>query len=120
MAVALALWTWSLTAGFGFSWDFVRDQALWFLVVPIWVAALSPTRHSARSLDLRQAVAGLLNAVGALAIVYLAAYFYFGPEVLPRLMAMYILWNTAWLTTGGRLLLLWTFTRDTFMRRMLV
>lgn len=119
-AVLLAMWTWSLTAGFGFSWIFVRHHAAWFLAVPIWVTALSPTRHAARALDLRETLHGLLNAGGVLLVAYLAAYFYLGAEVLPRLMALYILWNAAWLTFGGRLLLLWTLTRDPFIRRMLV
>jgi exopolysaccharide biosynthesis polyprenyl glycosylphosphotransferase len=119
-AVVLAMWTWSLTAGLAFSPDFVREQALWFLAVPIWITALSPTRHARAALDLRETLAGLLNASGALLVAYLAAYFYLGPDVLPRLMALYILWNAAWLTFGGRLLLLWTLTRDPFMRRMLV
>lgn len=119
-AVLLAMWTWSLTAGVAFSPDFISHHAIWFVAVPIWVTALSPTRHAARALDLRETLAGLLSAVGALFVAYLAAYFYLGPDVLPRLMAMYILWNAAWLTFGGRLLLLWTLTRATFMRRMLV
>ena len=119
-AVLVAMWTWSLTAGLAFSSGFVRDEAQWFLAVPIWVAALAPTRHARAALDVRETLVGLLNAGGALFVAYLAAYFYLGPDVLPRLMAMYILWNAAWLTFGGRLLLLWTLTRDPFMRRMLV
>ncbi|HUR20168.1 MAG TPA: exopolysaccharide biosynthesis polyprenyl glycosylphosphotransferase [Vicinamibacterales bacterium] len=119
-AVTLAMWTWSLTAGLPFSWLFVRDHSLWFLAVPIWVMTLSPTRHASAALDLRETLDGLLNASGALLVAYLAAYFYAGADVLPRLMALYILWNAAWLTFGGRLLLLWTLTRDPFMRRMLV
>jgi exopolysaccharide biosynthesis polyprenyl glycosylphosphotransferase len=119
-AVLLAMWTWSLTAGFPFSWAFIRDHAPWFVAVPIWVTALAPTRHPGKALDLSETVAGLLHASGALFVAYLGAYFYFGPEVLPRLMALYILWNSAWLTLGGRLLLLWTLTRATFRRRMLV
>ena len=119
-AVPLAMWTWSLTAGAAFSWSFIREHAIWFVAVPIWVTALSPTRHAGKALDLRQTLAGLLNASGALFVAYLAAYFYLGPDVLPRLMALYILWNAVWLTFGGRLLLLWTLTRASFMRRMLV
>ena len=119
-AVLLAMWTWSLTAGFAFSSSFVRDHAIWFVAVPIWIVALSPTRDAGKALDLRETIAGLLQATGALFVAYLAAYFYFGAEVLPRLVALYILWNAAWLTLGGRLLLLWTLTREPFMRRMLV
>src|SRR5829696_4140362 len=83
-AVLLAMWTWSLTAGCAFSWGFVRDHAPWFVAVPIWVTSLSPTRHPGQALDLRETLAGLLNASGALFVAYLAAYFYLGPDVLPR------------------------------------
>src|SRR5687767_9547074 len=96
-AVLLAMWTWSLTAGVAFSWSFIRDHAIWFVAVPIWVMALSPTRYARKALDLRETLAGLLNASGALFVAYLAAYFYLGPEVLPRLIAIYILWNAVWL-----------------------
>lgn len=120
LAVVLAIWTWSLTAGFAFSVTFLRDQAWWFLAVPIWVVALAPTRHVSTALDVRATVPGLIHASGALFVTYLAAFFYAGPDVLPRLVAIYILWNAAWLTLGGRLLLLWTLTRETFTRRLLI
>lgn len=120
MAVVLAMWTWSLTAGFAYSFAFMREHLLWFLVVPIWVIALSPTRHTRTALDVRATLPGLLQACGALFVAYLVAYFYTGPAVLPRLLAMYILWNAVWLTLGGRLLLLWTLTRETFIRRLLI
>ncbi len=120
VAVALALWTWSLTAGVGFSADFLRTQAVWFTAVPLWVLALSPTRHASAALDLQATSRGLWHATGALFVAYLAAYFYVGPEVLPRLMAVYVLWNAAWLTLGGRLALLWTLTHDAFARRLLI
>jgi len=120
VAVSLSMWTWSLTAGVGFSASFVREHALWFLAVPIWVVAMSPTRHARTALDVRETLPGLVHASGALFVAYLAAYFYAGAEVLPRLMAMYIVWNSAWLTLGGRVLVLWTLTRQAFMRRLLV
>lgn len=119
-AVTLALWTWSMTAGVGFSTGFLQERAVWFSAVPIWILALSPTRHASAALDLRAIARGLLHASGALFIAYLVAYFYAGPEVLPRLMALYVLWNAAWLTLGGRLALLWTLTRHAFVRRFLV
>jgi exopolysaccharide biosynthesis polyprenyl glycosylphosphotransferase len=120
MAVVLATWTWSLTAGFGYSAAFVRDQAWWFLAVPLWVTALSPTRHSTIALDLRATASGLVHAGGVLLVAYLAVFFYAGSEALPRLVALYVLWNAAWLTLGGRLLLAWMLTRDSFTRNLLV
>ncbi|HQX80720.1 MAG TPA: exopolysaccharide biosynthesis polyprenyl glycosylphosphotransferase [Vicinamibacterales bacterium] len=120
MAVVLATWTWSLTAGFGYSAGFVRDQAWWFIAVPLWVTALSPTRHSTIALDLRATASGLIHAGGVLLVAYLAVFFYVGSEALPRLVALYLLWNAAWLTLGGRLLLLWILTRDSFTRTVLI
>jgi len=120
MAVVLATWTWSLTAGFGYSAAFVRDQAWWFLAVPLWVVALSPTRHSTIAFDVRATSSGVLQASGVLFVAYLAAFFYAGSEALPRLVALYLVWNAAWLTLGGRLLLLWTLTRDPFTRTLLI
>jgi exopolysaccharide biosynthesis polyprenyl glycosylphosphotransferase len=120
LAVALAIWTWSLTAGFAYSGAFIEDHAAWFLAVPIWVLALAPIRHPSQALDIPATAAGVVQASGALFVAYLVAYFYAGPDVLPRLVALYILWNAAWLTLGGRLLLLWTLTREAFSRRLLI
>jgi len=119
-AVLLAMWTWSLTAGFGYSPLFVRDHTWWFVAVPVWVFALSPTRHSSKAFDVRATTSGVLRAGGVLLVGYLGAFFYAGPDNLPRLVAVYVLWNAAWLTLGGRLLFVWTLTRDTFSRRLLV
>lgn len=120
MAVVLAMWTWSLTAGEEFSRGFIEGHTWWFLAVPIWAVALSPTRRSHTALALRATADGLLHACGALFVAYLVAYFYAGPEVLPRLMALYVLWNASWLTLGGRLLLLWTLTQQPFVRRLMI
>lgn len=119
-AVTLALFTWSLTAGQTFSWEFVRGAAWWYLAVPIWTIAMSPTRHPAIALDLRQLLGGLAHASAVLFVAYLVAFFSAGPDALPRLVAIYILWNSAWLTVGGRLILLWTLTRGPFTRRVLI
>jgi lipopolysaccharide/colanic/teichoic acid biosynthesis glycosyltransferase len=120
MAVALALWTWSLTAGFAFSADFATAQWPWFLAVPLWVVALAPTRLHGTALDLKVVQRGIAQAGGVLLVAYLTAYFFVGPDTLPRLVALYILWNAAWLTWAGRLLLLWTLTRQPFTRRMFI
>lgn len=119
-AVVLSLFTWSLTSGFEFSASFVAEHVFWFLSVPIWVVALAPTRHMAVSLDLRAALAGIARAGGVLFVAYLAVFFYAGREALPRLMAIYVLWNSVWLALGGRLVLLWALTRDQFTRRFIV
>jgi lipopolysaccharide/colanic/teichoic acid biosynthesis glycosyltransferase len=119
LAVVLALWTWSLTAGFAFSPGFVARHGWWMLAVPLWTIALAPTRLHGAALDLKSVQRGVARACGLLLVAYLAVFF-FNPDLLPRLVALYVLWNAAWLTYGGRLILLWMLTRAPFARRVLV
>jgi len=119
-AVLLALWTWSLTAGFPFDPAFLRARAVWLLAVPLWLTLLVPTRDAGTALDLERTVAGVARAAGALLVVYLAAFFYAGVASLPRLVALYILWDATLLLFGWRLVALWSLTRAPFSRRVLV
>lgn len=119
-AVTLSMWTWSLTAGVPFSAAFMTTHALWFLSVPVWVIALAPTRQLAVSLDLRVTLVGLGKAGGVLFVAYLIVFFYAGRDALPRLMALYVLWNSTGLALAGRLFLLWALTRDQFSRRLII
>lgn len=120
VAVVLALWTWSLTAGYAFSLSFIVDQRLWLVAVPLWVLALAPTRQRGAALDLKSVLRGIAQACGLLLVAYFATFFFVGSTTLPRLVALYVLWNAAWLTWAGRVLLLWTFTRHPFARRMFI
>lgn len=119
-AVLLSLWTWTLTAGMPFSATFVIAHGLWFLSVPVWVVALAPTRRAAVSLDVAQVMRGIGRAGIVLFTVYLFVFFYAGRDSLPRLMALYVFWNSVWFAVAGRLILLWAFTRDQFARRLIV
>lgn len=118
--VLLALWTWTFTAGFEFSGAFVAEHALWFLGVPIWVVALAPTRHASTVLDLRDTFIGIVRAGAVLFFVYLIAFFSAGGDVLPRLVAVYVIWDCSLLAVGGRLIVLWGLTRDQFARRVII
>jgi len=42
-SVAVALWTWSITAGSTFDWSFTQERIAWFVAVPVWLLALSPS-----------------------------------------------------------------------------
>jgi len=119
-AVVLALWTWSLTAGFTFAPGVVVTQWPWLLAVPLWVIALAPTRQHGVALELKSVQRGIAQGCGFLLLAYLTAFFFVGPEILPRLVALYVLWNAAWLTWSIRLVLLWTLTRQPFTRRMFI
>ncbi len=119
-AVVLALWTWTFTAGVAFSPAFVLSHTIWFLSVPVWVVALAPTRHTAVVLDLQDILTGIARAGVVLFIVYLVAFFYAGRNTLPRLVALYVLWNCTGLTVAGRLILLRALTRNLSNRRFII
>jgi exopolysaccharide biosynthesis polyprenyl glycosylphosphotransferase len=119
-AVLLALWTWSLTSGFPFDGAFLRARAVWLLAVPLWLTALVPTRDAGIALDFRRTTRGVARAAGALLVVYLAVFFYTGGASLPRLVAVYLLWDATLLLFGWRLVALWSLTRAPFSRRVLV
>lgn len=119
-AVAIAIWIWSITAGFPFTLAFVMDRVEWFLAAPAWMLALLPSHNVRTALSARATVAALLRAMAALLVVYLAVYFYVPPRALPRLVALYILWEGALLVLAWRLWYLWFFSRAPYLRRVLV
>jgi exopolysaccharide biosynthesis polyprenyl glycosylphosphotransferase len=119
-AVLLALWTWSLTAGFPFGVSFLRARALWLLSLPLWLLMLAPTRAPQVALAVRRTAGGIIRAAGALLLIYLVAFFYAGGERLPRLVALYLLWDATLLVFAWRVLAQWSLTRAPFTRRMLI
>ncbi len=119
-AVLLALWTWSLTAGFPFNLAFLRARAVWLLAVPFWLVLLIPTRDARSALDIRQTAVGIIRAAAALLVVYLAAFFYAGGDRLPRLVVLYLFWDATLLVFGWRIVALWSLTRAPFSRRLLI
>lgn len=119
-AVLLSLWTWSITAGFEFNWAFIDRRAAWFLAVPVWVLALWYARHPHYALDTGAIRLALLRAAAALLFIYLAVFFITGRAVLPRLMAMYFIWDAALLTFAARLIAGWMIAREGRSRRVLI
>ena len=119
-AALLALWTWSITAGFPFDLAFLRSRAVWLLAVPFWLVLLIPTRQAGIALDIRQTAAGIARVAVALLVVYLSVFFYAGPDRLPRLVAIYLLWDASLLVLAWRIVALWSLTRAPFSRRVLI
>lgn len=119
-AVTLALWTWSITSGFRFDAAFVLERADWFLAVPVWVLGLSHARHPHYSLEMRATVVAISRAAAVLLFAYLSLFFYFGRAVLPRLMAVYFIWDAALLSLAARLIVGWLIAREGRGRRVLV
>jgi exopolysaccharide biosynthesis polyprenyl glycosylphosphotransferase len=118
-AVTLALWIWSLTTGFPFGGEFVRRWAGFFLLVPVWITLLAPSRKLAVALSLEDTWRAVVVAVAMLGAVYLAGFF-FAPRALPRLPALYFLWEAALLTAAWRLTYVYAVARGGLRRRALV
>ncbi len=119
-AVLLALWTWSITAGFPYDFAFLRTRAVWLLAVPVWLILLIPTRRANVALDLRQTAHGILRAAATMLVIYLGLFFYAGGERLPRLVAVYVFWDATLLVLAWRVIAFWSLTQAPFSRRVLV
>ena len=101
LAVLVALWTWSITAGFPLTLGFIQERAIWFLSIPAGLAALLPTYSLRTALSVRRTIRALGHAIAVLLGAYLLSYFYAPHYELPRLVAVYVLWE------GGLLILAW-------------
>ena len=120
LGVFFALWVWTITAGTPLSTGFVRERIYWFLAIPAWLVCLTPSRHVRTALSVDATIASVLRAAGLLLLVYLALYFYSPRQTLPRLVALYILWEGVLLTLAWRLAYVWLFTQTGLRRRVLI
>ena len=119
-AVLVALNLWSITAGFQFSRAFIAQHVRWFLCVPLWLVALAPAYTLRIAFSVRDIVMRLLQAALLLLTMYLLFYFYSPRYELPRLMALYVLWDGVLFVLAWRLVNAWYFSRDIFAKRVLV
>jgi exopolysaccharide biosynthesis polyprenyl glycosylphosphotransferase len=118
-AVVAALWFWTLTAGIDFP-TALRTRVYWFLAAPLWVAGLTATYPKRISLSARRTASGLLKLAGLLLLAYVALYFYAPRHSLPRLLALYFLWEAALLTLAWRLVYIYVFTQTGLRRRVVI
>src|SRR5439155_17361423 len=105
VAVVVALWLWSIPAGSTFSTGFVLGRAWWFLAAVAWLlAAAMPAAPASIAFSLRRTMAALGRGAALLLIAYGAWFFYAPRGVLPRLVALYFLWEAGLLTLAWRLI----------------
>ena len=117
LALAVSLWVWSLTTGFAFDAAFLKKWAVFGLLVPVWVLVLAPARQLRLALSFGQSWRVLSGAAGTVAVAYLLAYFYAPRTVLPRLPALYFLWEASLLTLAWRLCYVYALARGVLRRK---
>jgi exopolysaccharide biosynthesis polyprenyl glycosylphosphotransferase len=120
-AVIVALWLWSIPAGWAFSADLITSRAWWFLAAVLWlVAAAVPAAPSSIAFSLRRTLAVLARGAAVLLIAYGAWYFYAGGEGVPRLVVLYFLWEATLLTLAWRLIFVTVFSQQRFRQRAII
>jgi exopolysaccharide biosynthesis polyprenyl glycosylphosphotransferase len=120
-AVIVALWLWSIPAGWTFSAGLVTSHAWWFLAAVLWLmVAAVPAAPSSIAFSLRQTLAVLTRGAAILLIAYGAWYFSRGGEGLPRLVVLYFLWEATLLTLVWRLIFVTVFSRQRFRQRAII
>ena len=120
-AVGVALWLWSIPAGWEFSSKTIADRAWWFAAVPLWmIAAGLPAAPASIAFSVRRTLLALARGAGILLIAYIGWYFYSPRGVLPRLVTVYFLWEAVLLTLAWRLVFISIFTRERFRQRAVI
>ncbi len=116
---AIALW--SQLDWLGFSMDFIRARAAWFVLLPaIWLVLMVNLYDTRRASSMRETVRAVLLAAAIGLFLYLAVYFTSEPGSLPRLGMFYFLILAVVLTLIWRFAYIKVFTGQAFMRRVLL
>ena len=82
--------------------------------------ALAPSYDLRTALAVPRMVRALARAVVVLLAAYLVVYFYAPRYELPRLVAVYVLWEGALLTLGWRLVYIWFVTHLPLDKHLLI
>jgi exopolysaccharide biosynthesis polyprenyl glycosylphosphotransferase len=116
-----ALWLWAEQDYLGFTTDFVRARAAWFVLLPlIWLLLMINLYDVRRAGSWRETLRGALMAAAGGIVLYLIVYFSSEPGSLPRRGVLYFLVLTAVLTLTWRWIYVRVFTAPAFMRRVLI
>jgi exopolysaccharide biosynthesis polyprenyl glycosylphosphotransferase len=116
-----ALWLWAEQDYLGFTPDFVRARAAWFVLLPlIWLLLMVNLYDVRRAGSWRETLRGALMAAAGGVVLYLIVYFSSEPGSLPRRGVLYFLVSTVVLTLVWRFVYVRVFTAPAFMRRVLI
>jgi exopolysaccharide biosynthesis polyprenyl glycosylphosphotransferase len=120
-ATFIALYLWAQLDWFGFSWEFVRNRAEWFILLPgIWLLLMVNLYDVQRAASRRETLRGVIIAGAGGIILYLLVYFSSEPGSLPRRGVSYFLVAVEVLTLLWRWIYIRVFTAPGFLRRVLI
>jgi len=121
LATLAALALWAESDWLGFTGDFVRSRAAWFLLLPpAWVLLMVNQYDVHRAASWRETWRGVLLTAGVGLMLYLVVYFTSDPRSLPRRGVMYFLVLVSLLTLLWRWIYVRVFTAPAFLRRVVV
>ena len=119
VAVFVSIGLWTITAGVPLS-EALAARAWWFSAALAWAAGLAPSRRGGVAWSMSAVAASIARLAAAFGALYLAVYFYAPRQALPRLLAMYAIWEASLLTLAWRLVSIWALTHAALRRRWLV
>lgn len=121
IATFVALAMWAQLDWLGFSIEFVRERATWFVLLPlVWLILMVNMYELRRAGSWRETQRGIIGAATIGVVLYLVVYFSSPPGSLPRRAVLYFLFLAVVLTALWRWTYVRVFTTPTFMRRILI
>jgi exopolysaccharide biosynthesis polyprenyl glycosylphosphotransferase len=121
IATFIALAMWAQLDWLGFSIEFVRSRATWFVLLPVvWLLLMVNLYELRRAGSWRETQRGIIAAASVGVVLYLVVYFSSAPGSLPRRAVLYFLFLVVVLTALWRWTYVRVFTAPTFMRRILI
>jgi len=120
-ATLAALVLWSNLDYLGFSWEFIRSRAGWFVWLPLlWMLLLSNIHDIRRGGSWRETIRGVFLTGFIGGILYLLVYFSSAPGTLPRRGILYFLLMVILFTLIWRRFYISVFNAPQFMRRTMI
>jgi exopolysaccharide biosynthesis polyprenyl glycosylphosphotransferase len=121
IATFFALYLWAQVDWFGFSVEFLRNRASWFIFMPLlWLLLMINNYDVIRASSWRETLRGVLISGAGGVILYLIVYFTSDPGSLPRRGVLYFLVLVVSATLSWRFLYVRVFTAPGFLRRVLI
>ena len=121
LAVFVSLYLWAQIDWFGFSWEFIRNRADWFIYLPaVWLLLMVNNYDVIRAASWRETMRGVLVSTAGGIVLYLLVYFTSEPGSLPRIGVFYFLFLVLIFTLIWRASYIRVFTAPGFLRRVLI